>query len=122
MTKPGAHRILATLTEHGYVVHGEQDQNYYLSSRLPLLGLQYSRNLINYRLIQPVLDRLAAVTQELVQMTLATDRALYWIAAAQGARSGGLRFQANVGRGHSSPLLRSVRPGCRRFLRNRQRS
>ncbi len=96
MTKPGAHRILACLAELGYVIQGERDQNYYLSSRLPLLGLQYSRNLINYRLIQPVLDRLAGITRELVQMTLATDRALYWIAAAQGTRSG-LRFQANVG-------------------------
>ena len=95
MTRPGAHRILATLAELGYVVKDEQDR-YHLSSRLPLLGLQYSRNLINYRIIQPVLDRLAGVTRELVQMTLATDRALYWIAAAQGARAS-LRSQTDVG-------------------------
>lgn len=95
MTRPGAHRILSTLAELGYVVQDEQDQ-YHLSSRLPLLGLQYSRNLINYRIIQPVLDRLAGITRELVQMTLATDRALYWIAAAQGARAS-LRSQTDVG-------------------------
>ena len=95
MTKPGAHRILSTLAELGYVVQDERDQ-YHLSSRLPLLGLQYSRNLINYRIIQPVLDRLAGITRELVQMTLATDRALYWIAAAQGARAS-LRSQTDVG-------------------------
>ncbi len=96
ITKPAAHRILATLTELGYVVQGEDNPNYYLSSRLPLLGLQYSQNLINYRQIQPILDKLANLTSELVQMTLATDRALYWIAAAQGTKSG-LRFHANIG-------------------------
>ena len=95
MTRPGAHRILATLAELGYVVQDEQGR-YHLSSRLPLLGLQYSRNLINYRIVQPVLERLAGITRELVQMTLATDRALYWIAAAQGARAS-LRSQTDVG-------------------------
>ena len=96
VTKSGAHRILTTLVQTGYIIQNNQTQDYMLSSKLPLLGLSFSRSKVAIREIQPILDRLALMCEELVQVTLFVDSGLYWIAAAEGAKRG-LRFTSNIG-------------------------
>ena len=95
MSKSGAHRLLLALSANGYVVQEEATQNYLLSTKLALLGLQYSGQHVKNRLILPVLERLATACGELVQITMASGDALYWVTGVQGAGPG-LRFELDT--------------------------
>ncbi len=96
LTKSSAHRILAALVHDNYVIQDANSQDYILSSKLPLLGLRHSRSRMAVREIQPIIDRLALLCEELVQVALYVSPGLFWIAAAEGTKRG-LRFQSNIG-------------------------
>lgn len=91
-----AHRILLALVKAGIVKQDQPSQYYLLTFRLTILGFRFlaQTNVIN--LCQPVLDRLAAQTGELVEMSMVEGEEISWIAKAQGSRTG-LRFDPPMG-------------------------
>lgn len=92
-----ARGLLEALVRRGYVKQGQRPDQYLLTMRLTKLGLTYQAHSGISDVFQPILDRLAASTGELVRMALADRERLTWVAKAQGSRSG-LRFDAETGR------------------------
>lgn len=94
--KSAAHRMLAELIRLGYVRQDPQTSRYQLSTRLVALGFRYLAS-SGADVVQPILDRLAEETGELVRLGVIDGERLTWIAKAQGAR-GGLRYDPDMGR------------------------
>lgn len=94
--KSATHRMLAELIRLGYVRQDPQSSRYQLSTKLVALGFRYLAN-SGADVVQPVLDRLAEETGELVRLGVIDGERLTWIAKSQGAR-GGLRYDPDMGR------------------------
>jgi len=97
LPKSAAHRLLLALSREGYVSQDAATQHYRLTLRLPALGFRFLAATKIAEVAQPVLDRLAQATGELVRMALVDGNAMTWVAKAQGARSG-LRYDPDMGR------------------------
>jgi DNA-binding IclR family transcriptional regulator len=87
LPKGAAHRLLQELCALGWA---EQDGSglYRLALRFGLLGNRVLQASGLSDLTQPVLDRLATRTRELVRLTVATGDGLVWLGSAQGALPG----------------------------------
>lgn len=94
--KSATHRMLAELIRLGYVRQDPQTSRYQLSTKLVALGFRYLAN-SGADVVQPILDRLAEETGELVRLGVIDGERLTWIAKSQGAR-GGLRYDPDMGR------------------------
>ncbi|WP_349569954.1 IclR family transcriptional regulator [Azotobacter salinestris] len=94
--KSATHRMLADLIRLGYVRQDPQTSRYQLSTKLVALSFRYLAN-SGADLVQPILDRLAEETGELVRLGVIDGERLTWIAKSQGARSG-LRYDPDMGR------------------------
>lgn len=81
-------RLLNELVKNGYVAQDRNSQRYVATFSLAAIGLQKleAGNLNEWA--QEPLDRLAAITKELVRLAVAEGTSLHWIAKAQGANSG----------------------------------
>lgn len=90
------HRLLAELAQHGYVRQTPENQKYRLTTKLISLGYQSLSATGILDLAQPVLDRLALASKELVRLAIVDGARLTWIAKAQGAVSG-LRYDPDMG-------------------------
>lgn len=101
LPKSGAHRLLADLIRLGYVRQDPETERYLLTTRLISIGLAHLSASGITDISQPILDRLASESGELVRMTVVDGDHLTWVAKAQGARSG-LRYDPEMG-GH--PVL-----------------
>ena len=99
--KSAAHRMLAELIRLGYVRQNPDNGRYQLSTKLVALGFRYLAN-SGADIVQPILDRLALETSELVRLGVVEGDHLTWIAKSQGARSG-LRYDPDMGR--DAPLF-----------------
>jgi IclR family transcriptional regulator, acetate operon repressor len=90
-----AHRILAELTEHGYVKQLKEQGEYGLSTKLVAMVLDYmgAAGIVDFA--QPVLDRLAQETGEFIRLAVIEGNRLIWVARAQGARRG-LRYDPDI--------------------------
>lgn len=97
MPKSAAHRTLAELSALGYVVQNRATGQYLLSTRL--LSLAFGHLAVSglADVTQPLLERLAAHTGELVRLGVIDGERQVWVAKAQGARSG-LRYDPDMGR------------------------
>jgi DNA-binding IclR family transcriptional regulator len=96
LPKSGAHRLLAGLSGRGYVSQDAESGRYRLTTRLVALGFRYLAVAGIVDLVQPVLDRLATDTGELVRLGVVDGDSQTWVAKSQGARSG-LRYDADMG-------------------------
>jgi IclR family transcriptional regulator, acetate operon repressor len=96
MPKSGAHRLLAELAQLRYVAQDVDSARYLLTTRLMSLGFRLLGGSGIVEIVQPVLNRLAAVSGELVRLAFVDNGRLPFIAKAQGARSG-LRFDPDMG-------------------------
>jgi len=94
--KSATHRMLAELMRLGYVRQDPHSSRYRLSSKLVALGFRYLSS-TGLDIAQPILDRLAAETGELVRLGIIEGERLTWIGKSQGARSG-LRYDPDMGR------------------------
>lgn len=94
--KSATHRMLAELIRLGYVRQELRNGQYQLSTKLVALGFRYLAG-SGADIVQPILDRLAEDTGELVRLGVIDDQRLTWIARSQGAR-GGLRYDPDMGR------------------------
>lgn len=99
--KSATHRLLAELIRLGYARQNPENNRYQLTTRLVALGFRYLSN-AGVDIVQPILDRLAQESGELVRLGVIDDSRLIWIAKSQGARSG-LRYDPDMGR--DAPLF-----------------
>lgn len=103
----GAHRMLNQLAELGYVRQDGTKGNYALSMKLAALGLSFLGQSGVTEIAQPILDRLAAESRELVRLSVVDGADLVWVAVAQGATSG-LRYDPGREQGVVAHLASSA--------------
>ncbi|SDI17209.1 IclR family transcriptional regulator [Pseudomonas panipatensis] len=99
--KSATHRMLAELIRLGYVRQNPENSRYQLSTKLVALGFRYL-SCSGADIVQPILDRLAQDSGELVRLGVIDGARQTWIAKSQGARSG-LRYDPDMGR--DAPLF-----------------
>lgn len=100
--KSAAHRICNELIRLGHVRQDPVSQRYQLTTRLVAMSFRYLASTGASDIIQPILDRLAEQSGELVRLSVIEGNRLTWIAKAQGARSG-LRYDPDMGK--EAPLF-----------------
>lgn len=86
-----AHRLLNDLARLGYVRQDRAQGDYALTVKLAAMGLTFLGQSGVTDIAQPILDRLAAESRELVRLSVIDGDSLVWVAVAQGA-TGGLRY------------------------------
>jgi DNA-binding IclR family transcriptional regulator len=96
LAKSAAHRVLAALSDAGYVHQLPDSGRYALTLRLPGLGLRHLAGATIHQLAMPLLTRVAEQSGQLVRLGLADGDNLVWVAKAQGARTG-LRYDPDHG-------------------------
>lgn len=96
LPKSACHRLLAELSRAGYVRQLREHGDYALTTRLPALGLSFLGGAGIVDIAQPIIDRLADASGELVRLAIVDGDRLTFVAKAQGARSG-LRYDADMG-------------------------
>src|SRR5690349_4409610 len=93
LPRSACHRLLNELVRCGYVRQVRAQGDYALTTKLPAIGLGYLGASGIVDIAQPVIDRLADISGELVRLALVDGDRLTFVAKAQGARSG-LRYDA----------------------------
>ena len=96
MPRSAAHRLLTDLSGQGYVRQSRERGVYMLTTKLVSLGLNYLKHSGVVDLCQPILDRLAEASGELVRLGVVDVDHITWVALSQGARSG-LRYDPDQG-------------------------
>jgi DNA-binding IclR family transcriptional regulator len=96
MPRSAAHRLLVELAEHGYVRQSRDRGDYMLTTKLVTLALTHLRQSGIVDICQPIIDRLAAGSGELVRVGVVDVDHLTWVATAQGATTG-LRYDPDAG-------------------------
>jgi IclR family acetate operon transcriptional repressor len=96
MPLSATHRLLTELIRCGYVRQDQSHGNYTLTIKLVSLGLSFLSNSGIVDVAQPLLDRLAADSGELVRLAVVDGDELTFVAKAQGATRG-LRYDPDMG-------------------------
>lgn len=91
MPVSGVHRQLRELARLGYVRQARDQGDYTLTLRLAAMGLGYLGRSGVTDVAQPILDRLANLSGELIRLSVLEGNGLTWVAVAQGATVG-LRY------------------------------
>ena len=94
--RSAAHRLLTDLCRCGYVRQVREHGDYVLTTKLVSLGLGFLSSSGIVDIAQPLLDRLAETSHELVRLSVIDGDNLTWVARAQGARAG-LRYDPDMG-------------------------
>jgi IclR family acetate operon transcriptional repressor len=93
--KSGAHRLLATLVDIGWVEKDAETNFYRLTMRLAVLGQQFYVATGIPDICQPHLDRFAKQCREFARLAVVNGQSLVWVAHSQGA-SAGLMYQPSL--------------------------
>ncbi|MES2483643.1 MAG: IclR family transcriptional regulator [Pseudomonadota bacterium] len=96
MPRSAAHRLLNDLAAQGYVRQMRERGDYVLTTKLVSLGLNYLKQSGVVDLTQPILDRLAEASGELVRLGIVDVDHITWVSLSQGARKG-LRYDPDQG-------------------------
>lgn len=96
MPLSACHRLLADLQQRGYVRQIRQQGDYALSTKIVSMGLAYLSRSGIVDIAEPLLERLATNTGELVRLSIVDGEQLIWVAKAQGMRQG-LRYDPDMG-------------------------
>ena len=96
LPKSACHRLLADLAEQGYVRQLRELGEYALTTKLPALGLNFLAGAGVVDIAQPIIDRVAEMSGELVRLAIVDGDRLTFVAKSQGARSG-LRYDPDMG-------------------------
>ncbi|KQT11603.1 IclR family transcriptional regulator [Ramlibacter sp. Leaf400] len=94
--RSGCHRTLHELIRYGYVRQLPLRGEYALTTKLASMGLNFLGKSGVVDVAQPVLARLAGLTEELVRLAIVDGERLTLVAKAQGARSG-LLYDPDMG-------------------------
>ncbi len=90
------HRLLTELQRRGYVRQARSQGDYLLTAKLASLGLGFLSSSGIVDMAEPLLERLAKESGELVRLAILDDDRLTWVAKAQGTRKG-LRYDPDMG-------------------------
>ncbi|HUR89802.1 MAG TPA: IclR family transcriptional regulator [Ramlibacter sp.] len=96
LPKSACHRLLADLSSTGYVRQLREHGEYALTTKLPALGLSFLGGAGIVDIAQPIIERLAEISGELVRLAIVDGDRLTFVAKAQGARAG-LRYDPDMG-------------------------
>lgn len=94
--RSAVHRLLSDLVASGYVRQIREHGDYVLTTKLISIGLKFLSNSGVVDIAQPLLNRLAESSGELVRLSIVDGDRLTWVARAQGARQG-LRYDPDMG-------------------------
>jgi IclR family acetate operon transcriptional repressor len=94
--RSATHRILTILVARGYVRQDRYHGAYRLTAKIASLGFTFLARAGVTDLAQPILDRLARDSGELVRLAMVDDQSLTWVAKAQGSPYG-LRYDPEMG-------------------------
>ncbi|MBN9888569.1 IclR family transcriptional regulator [Salipiger abyssi] len=94
----GVHRLLKELEALGYTRQSREHGDYMLTLKLATNGLAFLARTGIPDLSQPILDRLAQSTKELIRMALFDGEELVWVGVSQGATAG-LRYDPDAEHG-----------------------
>ena len=94
--RSGCHRTLHELIRFGYVRQVPARGDYALTTKLASMGLSFLSKSGVVDITQPMLQRLARTTEELVRLAIVDGERLTLVAKAQGAKSG-LRYDPDMG-------------------------
>jgi IclR family acetate operon transcriptional repressor len=90
------HRLLGDLQRRGYVRQARKQGVYVLTTKVASLGLTYLSNAGIVDIAEPLLERLADKSGELVRLSIIDEDRLTWVAKSQGTRLG-LRYDPDMG-------------------------
>lgn len=90
------HRLLVELQRRGYVRQAHKQGDYMLTTKVVSLGLGYLSNAGIVDIAEPLLERLAQKSGELVRLSIVDEDRLTWVAKSQGTRRG-LRYDPDMG-------------------------
>ncbi|APW42066.1 IclR family transcriptional regulator [Rhodoferax saidenbachensis] len=90
------HRVLAELQLQGYVRQAHKHGEYQLTTKLVSLGLGYLSGAGIVDIAEPLMERLAQASGELVRLSIVDEDRLTWVAKSQGMRKG-LRYDPDMG-------------------------
>jgi len=96
MPRSACHRLLTELVQRGYVRQVRAHGDYVLTTKIVSLGLHFLSSSGIVDIAQPILDRLAELSGELVRLAIVDTDHLTWVAKSQGARKG-LRYDPDMG-------------------------
>ncbi|RYX93493.1 MAG: IclR family transcriptional regulator [Comamonadaceae bacterium] len=96
LPRSACHRLLNELMRCGYVRQPREHGDYGLTTKLAALGLSYLSGSGIVDIAQPLIDRLAGISGELVRLAIVDGERLTFVAKAQGARFG-LRYDPDMG-------------------------
>ncbi|WP_332611701.1 IclR family transcriptional regulator [Achromobacter sp. ESBL13] len=94
--RSGCHRTLHELMKYGYVRQTPVRGEYALTTKLASMGLSFLGRSGVVDIAQPVIDRFALATGELVRLAIVDGKRLTLVAKAQGAKSG-LLYDPDMG-------------------------
>lgn len=94
--RSACHRLLTDLIRCGWVRQMRDHGDYALTTKLAALGLNYLSGSGILDIAQPLMDRMAELSGELVRLAIVDGERLTFVAKAQGAR-GGLRYDPDTG-------------------------
>lgn len=94
--RSGCHRTLQELIRHGYVRQLPTRGDYALTTKMASMGMSFLSKSGVVDIAQPVINRLAQTTEELVRLAIVDGERLTLVAKAQGARSG-LLYDPDMG-------------------------
>ena len=96
MPLSACHRLLGELQRRGYVRQAHKQGDYVLTTKVVSLGLGYLSNAGIVDIAEPLLERLAHKSGELVRLAIVDEDRLTWVAKSQGTRQG-LRYDPDMG-------------------------
>lgn len=96
LPRSACHRLVTELVRCGYVRQLRDHGDYALTTKLAALGLSFLSGSGIVDLAQPLIDRVADLSGELVRLAIVDGDRLTFVAKAQGAKSG-LRYDPDMG-------------------------
>lgn len=94
--RSATHRVLSSLSDHGYVQQERHHGTYQLTAKIASLAFTFLAGAGITDIAQPILDQLARESEELVRLALIDGRELVWVAKSQGSPFG-LRYDPDMG-------------------------
>ena len=91
------HRLLVELQRRDYVRQARKQGDYVLTTKIVSLGLGFLSSAGIVDIAEPLLERLAQASGELVRLSIVDEDRLTWVAKAQGMRQTGLRYDPDMG-------------------------
>ena len=91
------HRLLAELQRRDYVRQTRQQGDYVLTTKVVSLGLGFLSSGGIVDIAEPLLERLAQFSGELVRLSIVDEDRLTFVAKSQGLRQQGMRYDPDMG-------------------------